>query len=59
MEIGLGVLEWPPVHFWVSTPKEVNAAMRAWCDKNGIKPKNTDSFTDQEFKELVDKYGKC
>lgn len=59
MEIGLGILEWSPKHFWVATPKEVNAAMRGWCDKNGIKPKNNDSFTDQEFKELVDKYGKC
>ena len=55
----MGILEWVPRDFWPATSREVNAAMRGWCEKNGVKPKETLSFTDQEFKDLVDRYGKC
>lgn len=55
----MGVLEWAPRIFWTSTAKEINAAMRGWSEKNGIKPKADLSFTDQQLKDLVDKYGKC
>lgn len=35
MELGLGVLGWPPSEFWAATPHELLAALEGWNEKNG------------------------
>jgi len=37
MELGLGVLGWPPSEFWEATPHDLLAALDGWSEKNGGK----------------------
>ena len=56
MQIGMGVLGWPPSEFWQATPYELYAAIEGWQEANG--GGGEDKYPDREsIEDLVVEYG--
>jgi uncharacterized phage protein (TIGR02216 family) len=59
MELGLGVLKFPPSHFWAMTVPELLAAIDGYCEANGItndSPPPKKPFGPSDLKALMDRY---
>lgn len=57
MQIGMGVLGWPPSEFWQATPFELYAAIEGWQEANGS-GNDADKYPTREgIEDLVIKYG--
>lgn len=56
MQIGMGVMGWPPSEFWQATPYELYAAVEGWQEANG--GGGEDKYPDREsIEDLVVEYG--
>jgi uncharacterized phage protein (TIGR02216 family) len=56
MQIGMGVMGWPPSEFWQATPYELYAAVEGWQGANG--GGGEDKYPDREsIEDLVVEYG--
>ena len=51
MEVGMGVLGWPPPHFWAATPHELLAALDGYKEKNGLS--EVEAMGSSRLKELM------
>lgn len=50
------MLEWPPAVFWSATPKELNAAMDGWNEKNGNRKVADRAMLGARLRELMEQY---
>lgn len=55
MELGLGILGWPPEQFWKSTLRELHFAARGLAKKQG--GGGAEPMSREEFEELKEKLG--
>lgn len=52
MEIGLGVLGWPPEVFWRATPLEMAAALDGYREKMGVPGAGRAAFGARDVRAL-------
>lgn len=55
MQVGMGVLGWPPKVFWRATIRELYSGLEGWQKANGVEKPTTAPTTD-ELREMMEKF---